>query len=183
MNTDITNKIYLSDGLGWTVYHKEHNNRLSDWISQAVCPKPECRIRLDFSQTKEAHCIKCGEIYKIEKDYEKLRGEVELKYDGSKYWMADVINLDLLPTKLSAEDSDDQYWLQVRIGQKNGKRTAAIFIGEKLPQQTKKDYTQLMVDLDDKGVRFDKGNMHPMNLLSKVEVEFDDSKITINKKK
>lgn len=182
MSGDLTDKIYLSDGLGWTVYHKEHKDRISDWISQAICPEPECRVRLEFGQLRETRCIKCGKLYKIDKDYETLRGEVGRKYDGSKYWMADVINLDLLPTKLSAEDSDDMYWLQVRLGQRNGKRTAAIFIGEKTPNQTKKDYAQLMVDLDDKGVRFDKGNMHPTKLLSKIEVEFEDSKTTIEKK-
>lgn len=169
-------KVYLSDGLGWVIHVSDYKNRRpSDWIGHAVCLKSECRVKLEFGDQREAKCIKCGGVYKIGKDYEQLRGEVGLKYDGSKLWGAEVINLDLDPTKIAAEDSDDKYWIQVRLGQKNGKRTAVAYIGEKMQNQTKQNYTQLFIDLDDEQLRFDKGNMHPMKLLSRLEVNFQNT--------
>jgi len=179
----IRDKVFLSDGLAWTVEVSNYGDK-NDWIANAVCPNQECHVVLNFSGgRKESECIKCHKTYSIKVDYDQLRSEVDLKYQGSKFWMADVINLDLLPTKLSTEDSDEQYWVQTRLGQRNGKRTAAIFIGEKKTNQTKKDFTQLMVDLDDEQVRFDKGNMHPIKLLSKINVEFNSNVVTIISRK
>lgn len=178
-----TDKIFLSNNLGWTIEVSKYGDA-HEWVAYAICPKQECRTKLDFSEgKKEATCVKCGDKYAIEKDYEMIRGEVNQKFEGSKLWMSDVINLDLLPTKLAAGNEDDSYWVQVRIGQKNGKRTAVVYIGEKIKEQTKKDYVQLFIDLDDEQLRFDKGNMHPMKLLSRLEVNFPEHTTEVSKNK
>jgi len=175
-------KVFNSEGLGWVVEKSNYaHDQDKDWIAYAVCPKQECRIKLNFDSSSKAVCIKCGTKYSIKKDYEPLRGEVDQKYQGSKLWMSDVINLDLIPTKLAAEDSDDNYWVQVRLGQSEGKRTGFVYFGEKLKEQKKIDKGHLIIDLDDEQLRFDKGNMHPMKLLAKLEITFPSNIVRITK--
>lgn len=181
MSSPILNKVFESDGLAWIVEQSDYRQDRS-YIGHAVCPTKRCHVRISFNQgDRVAICLKCSRKFTITKEYEQLRGEVELKYQGSKLWDAEIINLDLLPTKIAARDEDENYWIESKLGQKDGKRTAVIFIGEKNSKIGEK--AQLFIDIDDELVRFDKNDKHPLKLLAAVSVEFINSMHKINKKK
>lgn len=50
-------------------------------------------------------------------------------------------------------------------------------MGRKVKDQSKKDYVQIILDPEEEQMRFDKGNQNPMELLAKIEVEFQKSKV------
>lgn len=73
---------------------------------------------------------------------------------------------------------DDSYFIVGKIGQSNGKRTAVLYMGEIKDKQEQKDKVQIFTDIEDGQIRFDKSNMNPVQLLTKITVEFKDSKTT-----
>lgn len=180
MSKIIPTKVFESDGLAWIV--EQSDFRIDrDSIAYALCPTKNCRVRINFGPgIREVTCFKCGRKFVIEKEYEQLRAEVELKYQGSKTWDAETINLDLVPTKVTARDEDENFWVEVKLAQRDGKRTAVIYIGEKENKIGEK--SQFFIDVEDELVRFDRDDKHPMKLLAKVDVEFINSKCEIIKK-
>lgn len=181
MSTKILTRIFESDGLAWVVEQSDYRSD-RDFIAYAICPTKKCNVRITFNPgERESVCTKCGRKLVIPKEYEQLRTEVELKYQGSKLWNAEIVNLDLLPTKIAARDEDENYWIESKLGQKDGKRTAVVFIGEK--SSTSGEKAQFFIDIDDELVRFDKNDKHPMKLLALVKVEFINSNHEIIKKK
>lgn len=180
MSKIITNKIFESDGLIWTVEQSDYRSD-RDNIAHALCPTRKCRVRINFSpEDREIICFNCGRKLVIAKEYELLRTEINLKYQGSKTWDAETINLDLVPTKVTARDEDENYWVEVKLAQKDGKRMAVVYIGEK--ENSIGEKAQFFIDLDDELVRFDRDDKHPMKLLTKVNVEFMNSKHKITRK-
>jgi hypothetical protein len=51
-------------------------------------------------------------------------------------------------------------------------------MGEIKDKQEQKDKVQIFTDIEDGQIRFDKSNMNPVQLLTKITVEFKDSKTT-----
>lgn len=177
-----TGKIFESNGLSWDVEISDYSrDNGRDWIAHALCSTKKCGVRLDFKDTLEVNCFNCGRKYTITKQYESLREEVNLKYQASKNWDAEIINLDLLPTKVTSEDKDENYKIVAKLGQKDGKRTAVVYILDR--QENVGEKVQFFIDVDDEMVRFDKNDKHPMQLLAKIEAEFLSSKHSfVNKK-
>lgn len=180
MSKIITNKIFESNRLAWIVAQSDYRAD-RDSIEYAICPTKKCRVRINFSpEDREITCLNCGRKLIIAKEYEQLRAEVELKYQGSKTWDAETINLDLVPTKVTARNEDENFWVEVKLAQKDGKRMAVVYIGEKGNNMGEK--AQFFIDVEDELVRFDRDDKHPMKLLSKVNVEFMNSKHIITRK-
>lgn len=170
---------FESNGLLWTVEVSQHPFGDRDWIAYAMCPTKRCRTKIDFSGDLTATCTSCGRQFTIPKPYEALRGDVNKKYGGSKFWDAQVTNLDLLPTSVSAREEDPNYWVQVKLGQKDGKRMAVVYIGDKTDEGEK---AQLFVDVDDEQMRFDKSDKHPMNVVTELVAYFPGSTHTVKKR-
>src|SRR3989344_5375431 len=83
-----------------------------------------------------------------------------------------------------AEAEDENYWVQARISEKNGKRMAVVYFGERIEgKQEKNDYTQIFLDFEDEQLRFDKTNKNPMKLLAKLTAEFPSSTTALKKNK
>ena len=147
-----------------------------------------CRAGLLFSDVdwEEVHgeCPKCKKQITLKSKAKYLREEALEIYKAKNREGLPVLSLDLPSTNVKSEDDEDSnYWLQAKIGQKDGKKVAVVYFGEKVRgTQLKTDYAQLFIDFDDEQVRFDKGNKNPMKLLSKLEAEFKSSKVTIIKK-
>lgn len=175
--------VFDSDGLTWSIEQESFTlsgQEPSDWVAYAICSNKRCRVKLDFSQSNDISCKSCGRKYFIEINYETLRQEVNEKYQGSKFWESQVINLDLLPTKVSSENEDSNYKIIAKLGQKDGKRAAVVYILDRT--QIKGEKVQFFIDVDDEMIRFDKDDKHPMRLLAKVQAEFLGSKHVILKK-
>lgn len=174
--------LFKSHGVLWKVV--AHPSSGVEFIADTpVCPDPSCRSTLSIKD-KGYYCESCDKTTATNKSHKEVRNLVQKKWEGYMLQDYDVYSLDLPPTKIVSEDNEDEnYWVQARISEKNGKRMAVVYFGEKIKgKQDKKDYTQLFIDFDDEQIRFDKSNKNPMNLLSKFTAEFQES-ITEMKRK
>jgi len=146
-----------------------------------LCPTENCRIILDL--VKEGFwCINCKKLYPNSKGHIEVADEVQRKWQGSKLKDFKIQSLDLPPTKVKDFNEDENYWVEARIGEKNGKRMATVYFGEKVKRkQNKQDYSQIFLDLEDEQLRFDKTNKNPMKLLATLTAEFQDSTTVLGK--
>ncbi len=137
--------------------------------------------RYDWSG--EADCVVCDKKVKISKGVGRMRHVVSQSYTSKRRELYDKHALDEPPTQVKAKDEDDNYFISAKIGYKDGKKVGVVYFGEKKKDQSKKDYAQIFVDLDDEQVRFDKANKHPKELVASMIVTFPDTKITADFKK
>ena len=141
------------------------------------CPNETCHAFLE-SVSNHWVCRLCVSKYPYKFSPSDDHKIATKKFRGYQTLDWEVQSLDLPPTKVSAGDDDDNYWVKVKLGEKNGKRMAVIYLGEKIRgKQDKTDYSQLFIDLEDEQIRFDRNNKNPMKILSKLAVEFQDSVI------
>lgn len=173
-------KLFLSHGVLWEVDY-DRNNR-PHISGHTYCPTPACRALL--SESKGAYeCVGCRKDFPCVKGYQQARSDVDRLFQGSIRSNWAVTSLDLPPTIAWDEDKNDEvHWIKARIGQKDGKKQAVIYIGEKVKTQGPQDYVQMFVDIDESQLRFDKGNQNPLRLLAKVHAEFFNAHIVVNKK-
>ncbi len=161
--------------------------------SEPFCSNDSCRVPLDqayLGTNKTGQyisgwlCSNCKKEYECPgNDYQSFVQSIQKKYEGFIRQRHEIISLDLIPTKVAAGAEDEHFWLRARILEKNGKRQAVIFIGEKIKgKQEKTDYAQLFLDLEDEQVRFDKNNKNPMGLLCRLTAEFENSSTALSKK-
>ncbi len=189
MNTQIPNRLrfpyggFLWDGVRSSTMR---NGRNLISVEGPLCK--ECKIKLSVNRfSKIATCISC----KKKVDYLDFLGNDIVKEEATAYLEAKfdedipIISFDLNPTKIIKEDNEDEnYWLQAKIIQKDGKKMAIVYLGEKIHgKQNKKDYSQLFVDIDDEQIRFDKGNKNPMKLVFSLVAAFENSSTIIKKNK
>ena len=134
------------------------------------------------NHTDSFYCAKCDKTYLRKKDYSTTLLEVRSSWEGFLTLHHPVYSLDLPPTKVRDEDKEDEnYWVQARIVEKDGKRMAVVYFGERMKGQHKDDYSQIFLDFDDEQLRFDKSNKNPMKLLAKLTAEFPDSTTSLKK--
>lgn len=171
--------IYKFAGVLWRV----ESNHGSQWIHEnPLCPVEGCRVELSVD-TEKYTCTFCKKDFGRDIDHVQLRKMVEKKWEAYKIRNNKVQSLELPVTNVIDEAEDENFWVQARLGDKNGKKTAVIYFGEKIRGvQDKKDYVQSFIDLEDEQVRFDKGNKNPMKMLVKLTAEFPESKIILEKR-
>jgi len=127
--------------------------------------------------------VSCDKLYPREKPHDEVRRAVQSKWEGFQTLDHTIYSLDLPPTKVVSENNEDEnYWVQARISEKEGKRMAVVYFGEKVKGvQKKQDYSQIFLDFEDEQLRFDKNNKNPIKLLAKLTAEFSDSTTTLKK--
>lgn len=154
-------------------------------ISGPICPKCRglMRYKNDAQPLEGLFCSVCNFEFANKKDINGLRGDAHQAYEAKQRQALKVISLDLPPGAVIAENENEDYWVEARIGQKDGKLQGMVLMGRKVKDQTKKDYVQIILDPEDEQMRFDKGNQNPMELLSKIEVEFQKSMVKQENKK
>lgn len=145
-------------------------------IGHPLCSN--CRARITFTTERDGNCVNCGKEYHLKQGVEKLRGEAHIKLEAYRRSGKKIVSLDLPPGMTEEKFKDDSYFVVGKIGQSNGKSTAVLYMGEILDKQEQKDKVQIFIDIEDGQVRFDKSNMNPIQLLTKITVEFKDSKTT-----
>ena len=173
--------LYKSNGVLWGIdVYRRGNEGIAD---TPFCPNQSCHTTLEI-HNEEYFCISCNKKYPCPKGHNATRQEVQRKWEGHQTLSYEIYSLDLPPTKVMDEDNEDSnYWVQARISEKEGKRMAVIYFGEKIHgKQNKKDYSQIFIDFDDEQVRSDKSNKNPMKLLCKLTAEFQDSDLELKKK-
>jgi hypothetical protein len=188
MNTEVPDRLrFPYGGFLWDGYRSfmAKNGRRVVTIDGPLCK--ECKVKLSVNTLSEkASCIVCKKSFPYEKKFggPSIEDEAKAYLEAKHNEQIPVISFDLTPTKVIEEDNkDENYWIQAKIVQKDGKRLAVVYLGEKIHgEQNKNDYVQLFVDIEDEQVRFDKGNKNPMKLLSSIVAEFQNSTTTIKKR-
>lgn len=182
---DFPKKLYKHSSLLWQPAYvtTEKHGRLLHTMNGPFCTS--CRASVKSSnetESLEAKCLSCGKEYALSIPLHPSKELAHVAFEAKLRENFEVISLDLPPDAIIDRDENEKYWIEARLGQKNGKLMGLVYMGEKLPNQTKKDYVQMFADIDDQQLRFDKGNKNPLKLLSKIEAEFEDSKTEVKKK-
>ncbi|HRH55836.1 MAG TPA: hypothetical protein PK609_03165 [Candidatus Paceibacterota bacterium] len=177
--TDFGNALYRSRGVLWRTVHGIENEFIAD---NPLCPNSTCHTVLD-NLSEGYYCTKCEKTYARKKDHSAILREVRSSWEGFQTLKQPIYSLDLPPTKVLDEDKEDgNYWVQARISEKEGKRMAVVYFGERIHgKQEKNDYVQVFLDFDDEQLRFDKNNKNPMKLLAKLSAEFPSSTTSLEK--
>lgn len=138
----------------------------------------DCRVSISFPHTNanEGQCPNCEKRYKLERGHEDLRGLAHIVYEGKLREGFEVISLDLPPSLIQSRDENENYWVEARLGQKDGKLMAVIYFGDKNSgTEGKKAYSQAFLDFDDEHMRFDKANKNPLEIIARLKAEFINS--------
>lgn len=189
MNDINENALFKSDGFFWLpTQRKSYDPKTQKHVWEGeyyLSNEPHCiscRSPLLEKDPTHFYCDNCSKEYATQENKYVLNERAARKWQGFRLKDRNVFSLDLAPTHVKDEDEDDNFWIEARIGEKNGKRMAVIYFGEKVKGQTKKDYVQLFIDFDDEQIRFDKSNKNPMKLLGRLTAEFKESKTLTEKK-
>lgn len=172
----LTDFIFKSDGLLWVIEKKDFVpfDEPRGRVHHAACPKEEIRVRLDVKEsTNELVCPSCSFSKKLTMPYQELREIVNKRYHGWLLRSAEVKSLDLLSTSVTDKNEDENFWIRAKLGEKDGKRQAVVWIGDKRNKSGEK--IQLMIDIEDEQLRFDKTDKNPSELISVVKVVLKDS--------
>ena len=172
-------ELYKSHGMLWRTAARDGRNESIH--HNPLCSNTSCHMVLE-QKDNGYFCKKCDKQYPIPVDYHIIVDEVDRSWKGYQTLDQKVYSLDLAPTKVIDEDKEDEnYWVQAKISEKNGKRMAVVYFGERVKgKQEKSDYTQVFLDFEDEQLRFDKTNKNPMKLLAKLTAEFPESKTTLD---
>lgn len=168
-------KLYKILGFFWVPVETPYlDGQHNIWLQGPFCSK--CKIELDIHH-KNLECIQCNRNDKLEISFDDLREKATKIYEAGLRESYEIISLDEPPTHVKVRDSDDKYFLAVKIGQKDGKRIGVVYFGEKSKEQSREDYSQIFIDLDDEQLRFDKSNKHPKDILLKFQAEFPNTHV------
>jgi hypothetical protein len=162
--------LFKSFGVLWKSFRRQ-NGELS-LENSPFCPTDGCRTELG-STGQGWYCLHCKKYYPyINSTCSEDQKQSILKLQGFEIKDWEVYSLDLPPTKISARDSDNNYWIEARITEKAGRKLGVVYFGEKKGAQKTKDYSQFFIELEKEEIRFDINNQHPSDLLAKLTVEF-----------
>lgn len=177
-------KLYKFRGLLWqpvrSVTHT--TGHVSDDVeSMPYCPK--CKAKLAQQSGYDLRCELCEISYKAEPSIDHVAQLAYKAYNAKLKEQWTVVSLDLPPGVVKSEDENDDFWIEARLGQKDGKLMAVIYFGDKRRNENgKKAYSQVFLDFDDEQMRFDKANKNPLEIISKLKAEFLNSTHTSEKK-
>lgn len=174
--------LYRSHGVLWRTVI---NSSDIEFVAETpLCPNSTCHMVLDNHSTGY-YCANCDKTYNRKKDHSSTIREVRALWEGHQTLNQPIYSLDLPPTKVLDEDKEDEnYWVQARISEKEGKRMAVVYFGERVRgKQEKSDYSQVFLDFEDEQLRFDKNNKNPMKLLTKLTAEFPSSTTILKRSK
>lgn len=162
-------KLYKLYGVWWQFETRPQH--VSD-VSGPFCSR--CYVSLDLDQDKLV-CANCKKTtLSPGSSWDTIMRRALDKYWAVQRSKYDKISLDEPPALVKVRDEDENYFIAARIGQKDGKRVGVVYFGEREDRES--DKAQVFVDLDDQQIRFDPSNTPPKRLLSKLTVEFRDTK-------
>jgi len=165
------------------IYEPYYTTRVDSGYSQLsvrgpFCPQDRANLvyKVEGRPSVGLICSVCSKEFQPGKDAQALRESAHRAYEAKQRQKIPLVSLDLPPTLVKADNENDDYWIEARLGQKQGKLQGLIYMGKKIKgEQKKTDYAQVMIDPEEEQVRFDKGNKNPMDLLANITVEFKNS--------
>jgi hypothetical protein len=184
-NFDYPQELYKHNLLLWQpvfVTTSKHGRQLHN-VNGPYCTSCRASVKSqDENHSLDAKCQNFGKDFTLTIPLVPAKQQAYVAFEAKLREYFQVISLELPPDVILDKDENDKYWIEARLGQKNGKLMGVIYMGEKLPEQTRRDYVQMFTDIEDQQIRFDKGNKNPLKLLSKIEAEFEESTNVVEKK-
>lgn len=176
--------LYKFRGLLWQPIHDINNARGTESIDVESLPYcPKCKAKLTQQSGYDLRCELCEISYKAEPSIEHVAQLASKAYNAKLKEGWKVETLDLPPGVVKSENESEDFWVEARLGQKDGKLMAIIYFGDKKRSEDgKKAYSQVFLDFDDEQMRFDKANKNPLEIISKLKAEFLSSTHTSEKK-
>src|SRR3990172_1815927 len=114
-------KLVKYQGFLWEPYRVTYDSagNISHEISGPFCPT--CRAELTEKGQVDANCDLCDRHFKIEPSVQAVRTLAYKAYHAKLKEGFQVMALDLPPTLVKSDDENDSYWIEARLGQKDGK--------------------------------------------------------------
>jgi len=170
----------------WVPIYLDYLHQKLHSMEGPCCPK--CHTKLSYNSNGGPYgsgvCPECGFEDKYPENLLDMESNVKARYQSALRSNWQVESLEIAPTATKKSDhTDEKYWIEVKVGQKNGKKTAMILIGEKMGTQAKTDYAQIFLDLENEMVSFDKTNKNPTGLLASFKAVFPGSETEVKKRK
>lgn len=143
---------------------------------------PICKTEL-FPRSGTYFCANtsCNKDFKLSRLLDLTKQVVTRLFEAKKRTDFPIVSLDLPVGRVSDRKEDENYWVEARLGQKDGKKTAMVLFGDKTMKEEGR--SQLFIDIDDGQMRFHANDAHPTSVACRVTIEFKDSITTIEKKK
>lgn len=136
-------------------------------------------ISFENENSTTGNCPVCERKYTLEKSLQELKILAHKMYQARLDSEYETISLDSPLQPIKSRDEDDEHWIEAKLGHSNnGRKMAIVYIGDK--KRTEK--VQAFIDLDNEQLRSDRADAKPFEVVSKVEVEFLNSKHSISKK-
>lgn len=175
--------LYKFRGLLWQPIHSINRARgteNADVESIPYCPK--CKAHLTQQSEYDLHCDLCDIHYEAKPSISHIAQLASKAYNAKLKEGWSIVTLDLPPGIIKGQDENDDFWVEARLGQKDGKLMAVIYFGDKRRKEDgKKAYSQVFLDLDDEQMRFDKANKNPLEIIAKLKAQFLSSNHTSEK--
>lgn len=136
------------------------------------CRSPYWLNQSTYKKGEKIECDVCGKTVTLKREIGELKNSA-LKAIYS-YLNADkeIISLDNPVSNVFDKVQDDMHIVKVFLSQKDGRKTALVYIIEKAAKGEK---AQVFLDVENEQVRFDPNDLPPMKMLAKMKVEFKDS--------
>ncbi len=178
-------KLYKFRSLLWqpvrSITHTT-GNVTDDVEATPYCPK--CKAKLSQKSEYDLYCDLCEIPYEAKPSILTVAQLASRAYNAKLKEGWTIETLDLPPGIVKDENEDENYWIEARLGQKDGKLMAIIYFGDKNNNvNSKKTYSQVFLDFDDEQMRFDKANKNPLEIIARLKAEFINSSHTSEKRK
>lgn len=148
-------------------------------IEGPLCLEESAKLNLESENSTKAKCAICEREYNLTLPSVEFRELAHKAYQASLDNELETISLDDPIQPIKARDEDESYWVETKVGHMNdGRKGAVVYIGDK--KRNKK--VQNFIDLDNQQLRTDKADAKPYEVVSRIEVEFLDSKHKVVKK-
>lgn len=181
----MSTKTYRVDGILWYLWESTSGRR----SVTPICPKHHIRMYPKTSKyvphKYDSHiltCAECAENTTIARAYGEQETYVIDKIDSKVFKGMSVLNLDdeAIPLlKTNPNINDNKYFVKCVLTESKTGLRLVVYLGEK----GKKEKSQIFVEPKLKRLAFDHNDIHPSELLSKLEATFEDgTKHTIKSK-
>ena len=144
-----------------------------------LCLEESVKLEFESENSTKGKCPVCQKEYSLILPPQQFRELAHKAYQASLDNKLPTRSLDDPIQPIKARDEDDTYWVEVKVGHMNdGRKGAVVYIGDKKREAK----VQNFIDLDNQQLRGDRADAKPYEVVSKIEVEFLDSKHAITKK-
>lgn len=179
----LTEKTFRFRDVKWKPIMSQRVGDVSDKhlyrVDGPLCLEESAKLDIENENSTKGKCPICGKEYPLEIPLQQFRELATRAYEAALDNELETISLDDPIQPIKARGEDDSYWIETKLGHSSdGRKIAIVYIGDK-KRNTK---VQNFIDLDNEQLRGDRADAKPYEVISKIEVEFLNSKHIITKR-